>query len=75
VYEIITGAFLIVYIIPIPGNNFTFKQLESGLKSLEKEEASIEKYNPFFFKRFSAQGPRLKLELFPGIGINSVKCS
>jgi hypothetical protein len=25
--------------------------------------------NPFFFKRFSAQGPRLNMKLFPGIGI------
>jgi hypothetical protein len=56
-------------VIPIPGNNFIFKQRESGLKSLKKEGASIEKYNPFFFKRFSAQGPRLNMKLFPGIGI------
>jgi hypothetical protein len=39
-------------------------------KSLKKEGASIEKYNPFFFKRFSAQGPRLNMKLFPGIGIS-----
>jgi hypothetical protein len=38
-------------------------------KSLKKEGASIEKYNPFFLKQFSAEGPRLKLKLFPGIGI------
>jgi hypothetical protein len=36
-------------LIPIPGNNFTFKQRESGLKSHKKEGASIEKYNPFVF--------------------------
>jgi hypothetical protein len=38
-------------------------------KSLKKEGASIEKYNPFFFKRFSALWPRLNMKLFPGIGI------
>jgi hypothetical protein len=38
-------------------------------KSLKKEGASIEKYNPFFSKRFSAQGPHLNMKLFPGIGI------
>jgi hypothetical protein len=38
--------------IPILGNNFTFKQRECGLKSLRKEGASIEKYNPFFLSDF-----------------------
>jgi hypothetical protein len=28
-------------VIPIPENNFTFKQRESGLKSLKKEGVSI----------------------------------
>jgi hypothetical protein len=32
-------------------------------KSLKKEGASIEKYNPFFFKRFSALLAALKYEI------------
>jgi hypothetical protein len=39
-------------------------------KSLKKEGASIEKYNPFISKRFiESFWPHLNMKLFPGIGI------
>jgi hypothetical protein len=38
-------------------------------KSLKKVGVVFLNTSPFFFKRFSAQGPRLNMKLFPGIGI------
>jgi hypothetical protein len=44
-------------------------------KSLKKEGASIEKYNPFFSKRFiESFWPHLNMKLFPGIGIKLIEC-